>query len=272
METSQHITYNDDKSPQTLGAQAACLTIAFIGVFCRFLSRRLARAEIRTDDWLTVVALAFYTAASIDGFICISLGAGRHESTLSDPSAFSKSSFAFIVLYRPAIALVKFSVLFLYLRIFPQTGFRKLIKYYGYFVLLYTTVFLLLDIFHCDPVHAAWDPNNKIACLNMDTIWIIGGSLNAVTDIGALCLPMPLLWQLHVTREKRIQLMGVFLLGGLYVTLELLPVIEQEQLTTNRSVCVVSIVRVIELGGLTSADESCKTSNIPRASLPVPTN
>ena len=49
----------------------------------------------------------------------------------------------------------------------------------------------------------------------MDTIWIVGGSLNAVTDIGALCLPMPLLWQLHVTREKRIQLMGIFLLGGL---------------------------------------------------------
>lgn len=133
--------------------------------------------------------------------------------------------------------MVKFSVLFLYKRIFPQAGFRRILSYYGYFVLLYTVAFLVLDIFHCRPVSQAWHSNNKDSCLNIDTIWIIGGSLNALTDIGALCLPMPLLWHLNVEKEKRIQLMGVFLLGGF--------------------VCVVSIIRVIELGGLTSNDASC---------------
>lgn len=81
--------------------------------------------------------------------------------------------------------------------------------------MVYTVAFLLLDIFHCRPVSRAWDSTNRSSCLNMDTIWIVGGSLNAVTDIAALCLPMPLLWKLHVTKEKRIQLMGVFVLGGL---------------------------------------------------------
>lgn len=139
--------------------------------------------------------------------------------------------------------MVKFSVLFLYRRIFPQAGFRRILSYYGYFVLLYTVVFLVLDIFHCRPVSQAWHSDNKEACLNMDTIWIVGGSLNAVTDIAALCLPMPLLWRLNIEKEKRIQLMGVFLLGGF--------------------VCVVSIIRVIELGGLSSTDESCKLTPIP---------
>ena len=87
--------------------------------------------------------------------------------------------------------------------------------YYGIFVALYTIAFLILDIFHCRPVHEAWSSGGKTSCLNMDTIWIVGGSLNAITDLAALCLPMPLLWKLHVTKEKRIQLMGIFLLGGL---------------------------------------------------------
>ena len=138
---------------------------------------------------------------------------------------------------------MKFSVLFLYRRIFPQAGFKSVLTWYGYFVLLYTVIFLVLDIFHCQPVSQAWHSENDGSCLNMDTIWIVGGSLNALTDIGALCLPMPLLWRLHVGLEKRIQLMGVFLLGGF--------------------VCVVSIIRVVELGGLSSSDESCKLLPMP---------
>lgn len=134
--------------------------------------------------------------------------------------------------------MVKFSVLFLYRRLFPQLEFRRILEWYGYLVLLYTTIFLVLDIFHCRPVSGAWRIDKPSNCLNMDIIWLVGGSLNAVTDIGALCLPMPLLWRLRVEKEKRLQVMGVFLLGGF--------------------VCIVSIVRVIELGGLSAEDASCK--------------
>ncbi|KAL2036786.1 hypothetical protein N7G274_010510 [Stereocaulon virgatum] len=149
------------------------------------------------------------------------------------PIAFTKASFSFILLYRPSIAAVKISVLLLYRRIFPQKRFRILLHWYGAFVLVYTTLFVFLDMFHCRPVDRAWSTTDKSSCLNMDTIWVVGGSLNAITDIAALCLPMPLLWQLHLTKEKRLQLMGVFLLGGF--------------------VCIVSVIRVVELGGISSS-------------------
>ena len=91
MDVSQQIAHLDDnKGPQVIGAQAACLALAYSGVLGRFLSRRLARAGFWTDDWLTLLALLLYTATTIDGFICIWLGAGRHEATLSHPTAFSK--------------------------------------------------------------------------------------------------------------------------------------------------------------------------------------
>ena len=43
------------------------------------------------------------------------------------------------------------------------------------------------------------------------------GSLNVATDVTTLCLPMPLLWRLNISVERRLQVMSMFLLGGLYV-------------------------------------------------------
>lgn len=136
------------------------------------------------------------------------------------------------MLYRVAVAAIKFSVLALYRRLFPQARFRTILTWYGGFLIVYTVVFMLLDIFHCQPVSRAWGYSRQ-GCLNMDTVWVVGGSLNAITDIIALCLPLPLLWRLHVTREKRLELIGIFLLGGF--------------------VCIVSIIRVVKLGGLSSS-------------------
>lgn len=231
----QHAHSQDDRSPATIAAQVVCLVIAFAGVGLRLKARRLAKAKLLTDDHFILLALVLYTAAAIDGFICIGYGAGRHEVTLKHPLRFSKASFAFIVLYRPSVAAVKISVLSLYRRIFPQTGFQVLLLWYGAFVFVYTIVFMLLDIFHCSPVNRAWS-GNLSSCLNMDQIWVIGGSLNAVTDIVALSLPLPLLWKLHVTKEKRLQLIGIFLLGGF--------------------VCIISIVRCVELARVSASVDS----------------
>lgn len=81
---------NDNKGPQVIGAQATCIVLAFLGVAARFSSRSLIGAGFRADDWLTLVALVLYAATTIEGFICVYLGAGRHEETLSNPGAFSK--------------------------------------------------------------------------------------------------------------------------------------------------------------------------------------
>lgn len=79
-----------DRSPQIIGAQCACIALAIIGVLGRVLSRRLVRARYWIDDWLIIVALVLYIGASIDGFICVALGAGNHEDTLSNPQAFAE--------------------------------------------------------------------------------------------------------------------------------------------------------------------------------------
>lgn len=41
--------------------------------------------------------------------------------------------------------------------------------------------------------------------------------MNVLTDIILLCAPLPTLWGLQMARAMRLQLIGIFCIGGLYV-------------------------------------------------------
>lgn len=73
----------------------------------------------------------------------------------------------------------------------------------------------LLVVFQCSPINASWNLSVQGQCIRLNTAFIVLGSLNALTDIIALCLPMPFLWRLHTDRAKKLQLIGVFSLGSL---------------------------------------------------------
>ena len=55
------------------------------------------------------------------------------------------------------------------------------------------------------------------SCINDKTILFCGATFNAVTDVAILTLPMPIIWHLQAALPKRLALIGVFALGGVYV-------------------------------------------------------
>lgn len=114
-----------------------------------------------------------------------------------------------------AIAAVKISILLLYLRIFPSQRLRVIAWTVGCFVACCAVTQSLLVMFQCRPVRVAWDVETKGNCVRLNLSYVIFGSFNALTDIIALCMPMPYLWQLHADKTRKIQLMGTFGLGVL---------------------------------------------------------
>jgi hypothetical protein len=62
--------------------------------------------------------------------------------------------------------------------------------------------------------------------------------VNVVTDVGILALPIRYILPLRLTVMRRIQVCGIFLLGGV--------------------VCVFGIVRVVALAQAPEGDPSCK--------------
>ena len=148
---------------------------------------------------------------------------------------FSQIVISLEVLYVAGTAAAKFSILLLYRRLFGL--YRKfLIALYiiAAISFCYSLVEILVIIFACRPINAAWDVNVRGTCVDLALGGIIVGSVNVATDFVTLFLPMPMVWGLNIELKWKIQLVGIFLLGSF--------------------VCIGSIYRVTVLNGLSSPD------------------
>ena len=120
------------------------------------------------------------------------------------------------VLYVAGTVAAKFSILLLYRRLF---GIYKkfLIALYtvATITFCYSLVEILVIIFQCRPVNAAWNFSVPRTCADLALGGIIIGSINVAADFVTLFLPMPIVWNLNIETKWKIQLIGIFLLGGL---------------------------------------------------------
>lgn len=89
----------------------------------------------------------------------------------------------------------------------------------GLFVSTYTVLMILAGIFQCSPIKGAWDTTIEAKCIQIKLVWIVTGSVNVLTDVLLLCAPIPQLWKLQMPRAAKLQLMGIFSVGSLFVTL-----------------------------------------------------
>ena len=119
------------------------------------------------------------------------------------------------IFYNAAITTIKLSILLLYSRLFPFPHLKRIIWGVSGFVVTCWLTIILLTIFQCRPIRAAWDISVKGHCLKLNVAYIVLGTCNTITDMIALCLPMPLIWRLQTDKPRKVQLICVFSLGGL---------------------------------------------------------
>lgn len=117
--------------------------------------------------------------------------------------------------YVATLPLVKISVLLFYYRIFPQKRFRYALYGMGIFLILFFLSSVLAVVLQCLPIHGFWEPDITHHCFDQVTFYIAQGSLNFVSDVFVVLMPIPLLWKLRLPLARRLGLVIVFLLGGL---------------------------------------------------------
>lgn len=143
-------------------------------------------------------------------------------------------------MYSVIIVTIKWGILAFYHRIFPQRWFRLGLLGLALFMgaWMFTTVFAI--IFQCTPIEYNWDttiPGGH--CIDIGQFALATSILNVLTDVAVLILPLPLVWQLNVSRQKRRGLVFVFAMGG--------------------GACVVGITRAAWIGKLNATvDATCK--------------
>lgn len=222
MATQEEINYqlahiDEDRSEALIVSHTICLVLAGFAIVLRLIARRMSKAAIKADDYMIIVAFFLAAGEVCATMICVRAGGGKHAIVsvmAGEIQTYAKSTIATEVFYCPAIACVKFSVLLLYRRIFPNRGFRIIIWSLGAFIVCYSLVLFFGIIFQCKPIRGAWDPTVEAKCIDLGLIILITSALNVFTDVSTLCLPLPLLWKLNLPKERKVQLTGIFLLGG----------------------------------------------------------
>ena len=147
------------------------------------------------------------------------------------------------VFYSASIAFIKTSTIFLIYRIFASKSLLPWLWGVGIIVHAYSFTLAITLMFQCQPLRAMWTPElaATATCYSAaatSAICIITGTLNALTDIILLGLPMPLLWNLKMDTKRKIQVTCVFACGAL--------------------VFAISVARVPFLENVDKTDASCK--------------
>ncbi|MCJ1402686.1 hypothetical protein MMC11_005907 [Xylographa trunciseda] len=233
---------NSQRQLAPLICSAVFAVVAGVAVVLRIVSKRLKKTEIDASDYFIFAALICTWALQACDFVGIIIGGvGRHLPEVIETDGpggiviFLKDLVAVQILWAISLVFVKMSILLFYVRIFNVPAFKLVAKVLMVFVVLWGSSVILCAFLLCKPFAFNWDqtiPGGS--CGNQILSYIITGAFNIVTDFMILCLPMRMVWYLHVPRKNKIALFGMFGIGF--------------------TICIISIVRLITLVSVSYAD------------------
>lgn len=123
--------------------------------------------------------------------------------------------------YCVVILLAKLPILLQYIRIFMPSRSGPI--YLATQTLIWTNLlfyiaFAFAVIFQCTPRAKIWNHDVSGSCINVQALFLVGGSWNVLSDFAILILPVAPIWRLQVSRRKKIGISLVFGTGLLCVS------------------------------------------------------
>lgn len=138
---------------------------------------------------------------------------------------FLKVFLGFEIIYVCALAIIKISICFLYLRIFPSHRFRVAVWATQVFNVALLVAFITAELLQCQPINyfwQGWDGEHEGFCINLEAFVYSHAGINIVLDFWMLALPASQIWHLNLCMKKKVGVFAMFGFGVLYVLLVIL--------------------------------------------------
>lgn len=139
-------------------------------------------------------------------------------------------------MYLASLTLTKLSMHCFYLRIFStKKSFRISIYIVMAVTACYGIAYILVSIFQCRPVHAAWehwDGESEGTCNNINMQGWTNAAINIILDVATIVLPIRELTKLQLWTKQRIHLFMMFSVGSLCVAFTGTPAKDSTNLMT----------------------------------------
>jgi hypothetical protein len=121
-------------------------------------------------------------------------------------------------LYGVVLGLIKTSIMLFYMRIFgSKKSFRIGVFVTMVIVWMWSASVILETFLLCRPLAYNWDTTIKGSCGQRNATYVVAGTLNLITDLMVMVLPLPLIYKLQLNVAKKVALVSVFCIGLLYV-------------------------------------------------------
>ncbi|KAK0112312.1 hypothetical protein ONS96_001560 [Cadophora gregata f. sp. sojae] len=141
-------------------------------------------------------------------------------------TTYLKTSFIAATLYFSVVTAIKISILYMYRRIFPIDEFYLQSQVVGGLVIIWWLVGSILTIISCLPVNRLWiGPSAGGYCFNFNIYWMSMGAVELVIDTLLLILPVRMVLGLRLSRQQKVLVVGIFVLGGFVIVTGLVRVI-----------------------------------------------
>ncbi|KAI1148947.1 hypothetical protein F4825DRAFT_432145 [Nemania diffusa] len=193
-------------------------TACIVATILRFVSTRRAGRKLGLEDWFALGALLSYLTYVVLELISIGLVNGRDIETLSyeELTRLGKVLFATVPFYPLSQFFAKFSILFLYYRIFSVGRvFVRWMYLIGAIQLVDCIITLFINLFSCTPIAYNWDIAIDGWCLNQAAVFTGTESVNSAIDIAMIVLACFMLVELQLNIWTKLKLSLIFVLGGL---------------------------------------------------------
>ncbi|OBT82508.1 hypothetical protein VE02_09759 [Pseudogymnoascus sp. 03VT05] len=192
----------------------SAFTYVIIGL--RFYSRALVTSEMWWDDWAIALAALLMIPMTIIPIFNATRGFGKHFWDVPPENLVLLRKLYYIsqILYVVVQSVAKFSILLLYLRIFPSERFRLVIKISIGWMICHTLAFGMVVSFQCIPVESVWDLTVHGRCTNSQAFVYAAAGFSIFEDFIIMILPVWELKDLSLNLRKKIALMFLFALGS----------------------------------------------------------
>lgn len=159
-----------------------------------------------------------FTTVPYNIFNCllVTAGQGRHGAALADHGAKAyRWVYGDTLWYAFNLAMFKYGILLLYIRIFPQRWLRPFVTTLAVAIAVWLVIIELIFIFQCKPIRAAWDVS-ALPTANCISFVHVGQSAPTVFfDLIILSLPPILIWRVRIPAIDKTSVVAAFLLCGL---------------------------------------------------------
>lgn len=203
------------------------LTVAFAVISAAMVLVRLCFKLFVTsvnpslDDWFIVITFLSglpSTVLQTDFVIPNGLGTDIWTLTSDQITNFGMYFYIMAVLYFLQVTLLKMSLLFFYLRIFPDKTVRRFLWGTVWFNAGFGLFFVVLSIFQCQPISfywTKWDGEHEGKCLGINGIAWANAAVSIALDVWMLTIPLLQLRKLQMHWTKKVGVAIMFIVGTL---------------------------------------------------------